>query len=193
MRRNNAPMRSPQNLTPVPPDIDDKRIVRRYVLLTAALFLPLLFTFITITNVYPFAASTMMLGIRDKQSAKDYYILQGETLSGEPVDLRAVELTNALTGRNWSLLGSTVENESFNLRSPHPENLRLISSYGGPENAPRAARMPELLRAWGAIYNSRLPDSSNQRLKSIRVDAYVWEGGIDGEYRRFVESWTVVL
>ena len=187
-------MRSPQNLTPANPrGADDQRILSRYVVLTAALFLPLLFTFITIRNVYPFAASTMMLGIRDKQSAKEYYILQGETLSGEPIDLRAIDLTNALTGRNWSLLGGTIENESFHLRSPHPENLRLISTYGGTENEPRAARMPELLRAWGGIYNSRLPESSNQRLKSIRVDAYVWEGGIDGEYRRFVESWTVAL
>jgi len=92
-------MRSPQNLTPVPPDIDDKRIVRRYVLLTAALFLPLLFTFITIRNVYPFAASTMMLGIRDKQSAKEYYILQGETLSGEPVELRGLDLVLLVTCR----------------------------------------------------------------------------------------------
>jgi len=56
-------------------------------------------------------------------------------LSGQPVDLRAIELTNALTGRNWSLLGSTLENESFDLRSPHPENLRLISTYGGTERA----------------------------------------------------------
>jgi hypothetical protein len=53
------------------------------------------------------------------------------------------------------------------------------------DKLPRAARLEELLRAWGAIYNSRLPASSNQRLRSVRLDADRWEGGTNGEYDPF--------
>jgi hypothetical protein len=94
---------------------------------------------------------------------------------------------------NWSLVSTAVENKSFNIRSPHPANIRLAAAYGGVDKLPRAARLEDLLRAWGAIYNSQLPASSNQRLRSVRLDAYRWEGGINGEYDRFVESWRAVL
>jgi hypothetical protein len=172
---------------------EDRRALVRYAALTAALFVPLLLAFASIRNLYPFAASTMMLGIRDTQSSRDYYLLRGETISGETIDLPPIKLTNALTGRSWSLVSAAVENKSFNIRSPHPENIRLAAAYGGIDKLPRASRLEELLRTWGAIYNSRLPGSSNQRLRSVRLDAYRWEGGINGEYDRFVESWRAVL
>ena len=172
---------------------EDRRALVRYAALTAALFVPLLLAFASIRNLYPFAASTMMLGIRDTQSGRDYYLLRGETVSGETIDLPPIKLTNALTGRSWSLLNAAVENKSFNIPSPHPANLRLVAAWGGKDNLPRAARLEDLLRAWGAIYNSRLPASSNQRLRSVRLDAYRWEGGTNGDYDRFVESWRAVL
>ncbi len=165
----------------------------RYAALTIVLCVPLLLAFASIRNVYPFAASTMMLGLRDTQSGRDYYVLRGETVSGETIDLPPIKLTNALTGRNWGLAGAAVENKSFKIRWPHPENIRLAASYGGRDKLPGAARLEELLRAWGAIYNSRLAESSNQRLRSVRLDAYRWEGGINGDYNRFVESWRAVL
>jgi hypothetical protein len=174
-------------------EVKDRHARVRYTALTISLFLPLLLAFFMIRNVYPFAASTMMLGIRDVQSGRDYYVLRGETAGGEIIDLPPIELTNALTGRNWGLVRAAVQNQSFNIRSPHPANLQLTADYGGLEKLPRAARLQELLRAWGGIYNSRLSDSSNQRLKSVRLDAYRWEGGINGEFDRFVESWTAVL
>jgi len=174
-------------------DLDERHWRARYTALTITLFLPLLLAFTMIRNVYPFAASTMMLGIRDVQSGRDYHVLRGETAGGETIDLPPIELTNALTGRNWGLVRAAVQNQSFNIRSPHPENLQLTADYGGLEKLPKAARLQELLRAWGGIYNSRLSDSSNQRLKSVRLDAYRWEGGINGEFDRFVESWTAVL
>ena len=172
---------------------EDRRTLARYAALTVALFVPLLLAFASIRNLYPFAASTMMLETRDPQSGRDYYVLRGETVSGETIDLPPIKLTNALTGRNWSLVSAAVENKSFNIRSPHPANIRLAAAYGGMDKLPRAARLEDLLRAWGAIYNSRLPASSNQRLRSVRLDAYRWEGGINGEYDRFVESWRAVL
>jgi hypothetical protein len=174
-------------------DERDQRALVRYVALSAALFVPLLLAFVAIRNLYPFAASTMMLGIRDTESARDYYVLRGETISGETIDLPAFQLTNALSGRNWSLVSTAVENKSFNIRSPHPANVRLAVAFGGADKLPGAARLEDLLRAWGAIYNSRLPTSSNQRLTSLRVDKYRWEGRINGQYDRFVESWRTGL
>jgi hypothetical protein len=171
----------------------DRRVLFRYAVLTAVLFVPLFLAFVFTRNLYPFAASTMMLGIRDTQSGRNYYVLRGETVSGETIDLPPIKLTNALTGRSWSLVSAAVENKSFNIRWPHPANLGLAATYGGGDKLPRAARLEDLLRAWGEIYNSRLPGSSNQRLKSIRLDAYRWEGGLNGDYDRFVESWRAML
>jgi hypothetical protein len=171
----------------------DRRTLVRYAVLTAVLFVPLFLAFVFTRNLYPFAASTMMLGIRDTQSGRDYYVLRGETVSGETIDLPPIELTNALTGRSWSLVSAAVENKSFTIRWPHPANLGMAEAYGGGDKLPRAARLEDLLRAWGQIYNSRLPGSSNQKLKSIRLDAYRWEGGLDGDYDRFVESWRAML
>jgi hypothetical protein len=170
----------------------DRSTVWRYALLTIALFLPLFLSFLFIRDRYPFAASKMMLGAVD-MPVQNYYVLRGETETGETVDLPPIDLTNALTGRSWSLVRTAVENSSFKIRSPHPENVRLAASYGGFEKLPRAARLEDLLRAWGSIYNSRLPVSSSQRLKLIRLDAYRWEGGVNGNYDRFIETWTVPL
>lgn len=171
----------------------DRRAVLRYFLLTAALFVPLLLSFVAIRNLYPFAASTMMLGDRDMQSGRDYYVLRGETVNGETIDLPPIKLTNALTGRNWSVVSAAVENKSFKIRWPYPGNSAVLSVYGDVSKLPVAERLEDLLRGWGAIYNSRLPTSSNQRLRSVRLDAYRWEGGINGEYNRFVETWRASL
>lgn len=165
----------------------------RYAALTIALFLPLLFTFIRIRDLYPFAASRMMLGTNDSQRGQNYFVLRGETLTGQTFDLPAITLTNALTGRSWSLVRTAVENTSFKIRYPHPANVQLLLNYGGVDKLPAAARLEELLRAWGTIYNSRLPASSNQRLRSLRLDGYRWEGETNRDSNRVVESWTVVL
>src|SRR5258706_7274830 len=153
----------------------DRRMLIRYSVLTAALFVPLLLAFASIRNLYPFAASTMMLGDRDMKGERDYYLLRGETVSGETIDLPPIKLTNALTGRNWSLVSAAVENKSFKISSPHPANIVMAAAYGGVDKLPRAERLEDLLRAWGTIYNSRLPVSSNLRLRSVRLDGYRWE------------------
>src|SRR5258708_27690134 len=167
----------------------DRRVRLRYTILTAALFIPLLLAFVSIRNVYPFGASMMMLGDGTLQGPRDYYLLRGETLDGATIDLPPIELTNALSGRNWGLVSAAVDNRAFKIRWPHPANIALAKANGGVEHLPRAARLEELLRAWGAIYNSRLSSSSNQRLRAVRLDAYRSQGSIGGEYSRFVESW----
>ena len=172
---------------------EDRRALFRYAALTIVLFVPLLLAFMSIRDLYPFAASRMMIWNGDVQGGRNYYVLRGETVSGETIDLPPIKLTNALTGRSWSLVMAAVENQSFKIRTPHPANIRLAAAYNGLDMLPQAARLEDLLRAWGEIYNSRLSASSNQRLKSIRLDAYKWEGGPNGDYDRFVESWRAEL
>lgn len=170
-----------------------RRVRVRYALLTAALFAPLLYSFLAVRNLYPFAASTMMMAGGDLSRSTSFYRMRGETVSGETIDLPPAELTDALSWRHWSLVGATVENKEFTNYNPHPSNVALAASAGGAERLPRAARLPELLRAWGAIYNSRLPEGSTRRLRAVRLDAYRWEGGGYGDYERFVESWRAEL
>ena len=170
-----------------------RRLRVRYALLTAALFAPLLYSFLAVRNVYPFAASTMMMAGGDLGRGASYYRMRGETASGETIDLPPSELTDALSWRHWSLVGETVKNRQFTIYKPHPSNDTLAASAGGVEKLPRAARLAELLRAWGGIYNSRLPDGSPRRLRAVRLEAYRWEGGAYGDYERFVESWRVEL
>ena len=61
---------------------EKRRWLWRYSILTLSLVLPLLLAFISIRDIYPFAASKMMLGLGDSQSGRDYYVLRGETVSG---------------------------------------------------------------------------------------------------------------
>ena len=171
----------------------ERRLMLRYAVLTIALFAPLVLAFAFVRNLYPFAASTMMMEGGDLQSGRGYYVLRGETVAGETIALPPVELTDALSQCTWSLVAATVENKSFTIPSPHPSNVALVASVGGVERLPRAARLEDLLRAWGAIYNSRLPPSSARRLRAVRADAYRWEGKTYGDYERPVESWRAEL
>jgi hypothetical protein len=171
----------------------DRRLLIRYAVLTLALFIPLLAAFAFVRNLYPFAASTMMVAGGDLQSGRTYYWLRGETTSGEIIDLPAMELTDALSGRTWPLVNATVQNSAFKISSPHPANVALISAAGGIDRLPPAARLNDLLRAWGMIYNSRLSPSSPQRLRAVRLDQLRWEGGSYGNYDRLVQSWRVEL
>lgn len=169
----------------------DRRILARYSVLTIGLLVPLLLSFAFIRNLYPFAASTMM--IRDRDRGSNYYILRGETLGGETIELPPITLTNALSGRHWSLVDAAVENKSFKITSLHPENERMAAAHVSVGDLPRAARLEELLRAWGNIYNSRLPGSAPQRLRSVRLDAYRWDGDITNHSGHLVESWRAAL
>lgn len=180
----------------------ERRFCIRYALLTVGIFLPLIWAFIGLKNVYPAAAWTVMMAGGNLQREHQYFWLRGETVSGEIVDIRAIELTDALSSaRNLGLVVATVNNRVFELRSPHPENAVLLARANQRQEAggssgrqeirklPPAVRLPELLRAWGAIYNSRLPASSPQRLKAVRLDAYRWMGHQYSDYDRFIESW----
>jgi len=176
-----------------PTDRRTRRTKVRYALLTAALFVPLLYSFLAVRNVYPFAASTMMMAGGDLGRGATYYRLRGETADGETIDLPPASLTDALSWRNWSLASETVKNREFTVFKPHPSNVALAASAGGVDKLPRGARIEELLRAWGEIYNSRLGEDSPRRLRAVRLDEYRWEGGSYGDYERLAESWRAGL
>jgi hypothetical protein len=167
----------------------ERHLRRRYVLLTAALFFPLLLAFFFSRNVYPVASWTVMMSGGSLQRPWTYYVVRGETIRGEIVDIHPPHLTNALYGRNWSLVRATIDNESFKLRSPHPQNAALLRSYESLDKLPQGVRVPELLQAWGQLYNRRLPHSSPSRLKAVRIDVYRWDSGGFQNYDRFIETW----
>jgi hypothetical protein len=135
----------------------------------------------------------MMMAGGDLSKGTDYFVLRGETVAGEIIELPPAELTDALSWRHWSLVGATVENKSFSNANPHPANAALAAEAGGADKLPRAARLDELLRAWGAIHNRRLPADSPRRLRAVRLDAYRWDGGGYKDFNRFVESWRAEL
>lgn len=165
------------------------RLQFKYAILTAALFLPLTWAFVTIRNLYPVAAWNVMMSGGMLERGRSYWILRGETVSGEIIDIRPMSLTNALYARTWTMVNATVDNQSFKLPNPYPANAELMRQAGGLEHLSPGARLPDLLRTWGDLYNERLPPESPQRLKAIRLDMYRWEGGSFDNYDKFIETW----
>jgi hypothetical protein len=172
-----------------PDEKRDRRLIVKYAVLTAALFLPLIWAFASVRNLYPIAAWNVMMAGGDLERGRSYCILRGETVSGETVAIRPIKLTNALYSRTWTMVNATIGNQSFKLASIHPDNEELVHRFGGVENLPPGVRLPDVLQAWGNLYNEQLPASSSQRLKAIRLDMYRWEGGNYSDYDKFIETW----
>ena len=170
-------------------DDAERRLVIKYAILTAAIFLPLFWAFLAVRNLYPITAWNVMMAGGDLQRGRSYCMLRGETVSGETIDVAAIELTNALYSRTWTMVNATIDNQSFKLKSIHPANEELLRSYGSIENIPPGTRIPDLLQVWGNLYNKREPESSPRRLKAIRIDMYRWESGRYSDYDKFIESW----
>ncbi len=167
----------------------ERGLIVKYTILTAVIFLPLIWSFASVRNLYPFTAWNVMMAGGDLERGRSYCILRGETVSGETVDIRPIKLTNAMFSRTWTMVNATIANQSFKVASIHPKNVELLGRLGGVENLPPGARIPDLLETWGRLYNDRLPLSSPARLKSMRLDMYRWEGGTYSNYDNFIESW----
>ena len=161
----------------------------KYALLTFAIFLPLLWAFVFVRNLYPVTTWNVMMAPGVLARGRTYWMLRGETVSGETIDIHPITLTNAMYSRTWTMVNATVDNQSFKIPNMHPANAELLQQAGGLEKLPPGARLPDLLRAWGNLYNERLAASSPQRLKAIRLDMYRWEGGSYANYDKFIESW----
>ena len=167
----------------------ERRLIVKYAVLTLAIFLPLIWAFLFVRNLYPFTSWNVMMAGGDLERGRNYCILRGETISGETIDIPAINLTNALYSRIWTMVNATIDNQSFKLKSIHPQNAELIRRFGGIESLPPGVLLPDLLRTWGDLYNKQLPVDSPQRLKAIRLDMYRWESGRYSDYDKFVESW----
>ena len=161
----------------------------KYSVLTAAIVLPLFWAFLSVRNAYPITAWNVMMAGGDLERGRSYCILRGETISGETIDIQPIKLTNALYSRTWTMVNATIDNQSFKLKSVHPDNEEILRRFGGIENLPPGARLPDLLQAWGELYNKQQSPSSPHRLKAIRLDMYRWESGRYSDYDKFIESW----
>jgi hypothetical protein len=166
-----------------------RRWIIQYSILTLALFLPLLWSFRYVRKLYPITVWNVMMAGGDLQTGRNFFVLRGETLAGQTIDIRPIKLTNAMYSRNWTMVSGTVFNQSFRLSSLHPDNTRLLEQVGTVDKLPLGARIPELLEAWGDLYNQQLPPSSPERLKAIRIDMYRWSSGRYADYDTLVESW----
>ena len=171
----------------------ERRTRAAYAVVTLALASSQLWAFAAMRDLYPVAAWRMMSGSGDAREGYTYFIVRAESASGEAVDIRPAALTDALYGRTWGLVEATVRNGSFRLRRLHPENAAALQQAGGFDKLPRGARVPELLRAWGAIYNAGLAPDSPRRLRAVRLDAYLWAGARDTSRDELTESWSVEL
>src|SRR5437867_1475249 len=152
----------------------ERRWIIKYSILSIALFLPLLWAFRYVRNLYPITVWNVMMAGGDLEAGRRYCVLRGETVSGETIEIRPIELTNAMYSRTWTMVNATIDNQSFKLTSLHPNNALLLEHVGGIENLPPGARLPDLLEAWGNLYNNKQPASSPNRLKAIRLDMYRW-------------------
>lgn len=172
-----------------------RRIMLRHVVLTAAVFLPLVWAFITKTSRYPIHYYSMFYGASalGKDNGHVYYIFRGETASGETIDIPPVTIFNALDGMISYVVDAAVTNDSLQLRYAHPNNERLIQSAGSIENVPRAALLPSVLRVFGERYNAKLPLDSPRRLVKVRLEAYRWPQKEYGNYAEYLESWNLEL
>lgn len=168
------------------------KVPRTYVLLTIVIFTPLTWAFISVNNFYPVPVWSLFSEAVTLQDGRTYYVLGGERLDGSKVQIPAISLTDGLTGRNHMMVYYVVGNASFEIDSPHPANVTLQCHMAAMnQELPKAARMDDLLHAWGAIYNER--HAGDARLHVIFIDEYNWRGGKFVNYRNFKRRWEVKL
>jgi len=161
----------------------------KYTILTLAFFLPLIWSFAKVRNVYPVTSWNVMTRGGEFGKGYTYFVLRGESVSGDLIDLPAVKLTDAMRSRTWGLVAATANNDSLKLRSPHPKNVALLAAGGNVESLPDGVLMKELLKSWGEIFNERHPPSSPDHLRALQIDCYRWPGGQYSNYSEFVQSW----
>jgi hypothetical protein len=171
-----------------------KSVPFSYLVLTVCIFVPLVFAFVFQIQFYPIPVWTLFTEAVSLDEGRHYYVLRGETEDGESIDIPAIDLTDALSGRNFMMLSYVLEKASFCCDSPHPHNIQFRASQMGSDGAlHKGARIDDLLRSWGRIYNEKFPKSSHQRLTAIRLDGYRWPGKEYGDYRQPADCWRAEL
>jgi hypothetical protein len=174
----------------------EDRVIRRlrikYLILTLGLFLPLLWAFVRVRNLYPIASWNVMVRSSPVPPPYTYYILRGETDAGDLIDVQATSWSDPMRSRLWGLVAATANNQSLTLPSPHPRNAELLSRLP-IDQLPEGVLMNDLLHVWGQTYNATHPAGSPNHLKVMRLDAYRWNGASYSDYGQFVRSWRAEL
>src|SRR5215813_10526662 len=93
----------------------------KYLLLTLGFLMPLTWAFVRVRNLYPIASWNVMTRGGQIDQNYTYFVLRGETVSGETIDIPASGLTDAMRSRTWGLVSAAVANESLKLPVPHPK------------------------------------------------------------------------
>src|ERR1700752_5311244 len=70
----------------------ERRLVLKYSILTVALFVPLLWAFLSVRNLYPVAAWNVMMAGGDLERGRSYCILRGDKVSGQTVAVAPILL-----------------------------------------------------------------------------------------------------
>lgn len=171
-------------------DILDQRWTLRYIVLTALLAAPLLWAFLTINNFYPVPVWSLFSDAVSLNAPTDYYVLKGEFADGMVRPISAIDLSGALTGRIHLMVDYVMSNSSLDLPSPHPRNVALIDSAGGPTSLAPGTRLPDLLRAWGAIYNRHHP---GHPVRAVVLEQLRWRGVTYSDFAMPVRTWRTAI
>ncbi len=164
----------------------------KYLILTLGFVLPLGWACLNIRNLYPIASWNVMTRGGQLEYGRTYFVLRGETVNGEQIDIPAIQLTGAMRSRIWGMVEAVADNQSLKINHPHPQNVARLNQTDG-QRTPDGLLMRDLLKSWGATYNDRLPPSSPGRLKALRIDSYRWPGQAYSNFYEFVQTWRAEL
>ena len=181
-------------INPTSDPVFARRVVARYALLTAVVFVPLVLALTTGIRFYPIPVWSLFSHVPDTTQPHQFYRLSGETLSGDVIEIPAIQITNGLSNRNHTLIWALDRNLEFSIPSPHPKNVELIQQAGGLEHLREDYHVPDVLRAWGRAYNRVKPIDSAKRLKAIELRRFDWDGKHYSDYDKVNSlSWRVEL
>jgi hypothetical protein len=183
-------MNDPGAPTMLTEEVLDHRWGVRYGALTVVLAASLLWAFVTVNNFYPIPVWSLFSDPVGLNAPTDYYVLVGEFADGTSRPIPAIELSDALTGRIHMMVDYVMTNSELDVRSPHPANVALVAAAGGRARIPDGVRVPELLRAWGSIYNRHHP---RQPVAAIRLEQRRWKGQDYTDYAIPVRQWREVV
>jgi len=170
-------------------------IPRQYLLLTVCVFIPLIILFLKNNQFYPIPVWSLFSdAVSLDTTSRTYYILSGVTTKGEIIEIPAIKITDTLAGRNHTMVYYTVKNRSLKIKSPHPNNVRLlVQRESENKNLYLGERIPNLLKSWGESYNNHLGIKTKYKLKSIILKQYKWPGKSYTNYKIPGQQWEVKL
>jgi hypothetical protein len=133
----------------------------------------------------------MMAG-GDLERGRSYCILRGETVSGETIEVRPIELTNALYSRTWTMVNATIANQSFRLLiNCAGERLNCFGVMGDVDKLPPGARISGSSQNVGSSLqrsSTRVVPATSESDPARYVSLGRWAQLIPN-YDNFIETW----